>query len=73
MIGHQVTFLNLAFLLRCRIFWYRTKILVGALTIDMEIIWDKPFIIHYAQENSWDGRVKTLVEKFQRIASKING
>jgi len=46
---------------------------VGALTIDMEIIWDKPFIIHYAQENSWDGRVKTLAEKFQRIASKIDG
>jgi teichuronic acid biosynthesis glycosyltransferase TuaC len=36
----------------------------------LETAWDRPLIIHYAQENSWDSRVKILLEEFQQIASR---
>jgi glycosyltransferase involved in cell wall biosynthesis len=43
--------------------------LLAALIQGLETAWDRPLIIQYARENSWDSRVKILVEEFQRIAS----
>jgi teichuronic acid biosynthesis glycosyltransferase TuaC len=45
--------------------------LLSALLQGLERAWDRPLIIQYARENSWDTRVKMLLEEFQRIASKI--
>ena len=45
--------------------------LLAALLEGFKTVWDRAFIIQYAQENAWDTRVKILVEEFQRIASKI--
>jgi len=42
--------------------------LLAALLQGLEIVWDRPSIIHYARENAWDTRVSILVEEFQRIA-----
>jgi glycosyltransferase involved in cell wall biosynthesis len=44
--------------------------LLAALMQGLETAWDRPLIIQYARENSWDSRVKILVEEFQRIASQ---
>jgi teichuronic acid biosynthesis glycosyltransferase TuaC len=46
--------------------------LLVALKRGLETVWDRKFIIQYARENSWDNRVKILVEEFQQIASKID-
>ena len=43
--------------------------LLAALLQGLETAWDRLLIIQYARENSWDTRVKILVEEFQRIAS----
>ncbi len=43
--------------------------LLAALLQGLEADWDRPLIIQYARENSWDTRVKILVEEFQCIAS----
>jgi glycosyltransferase involved in cell wall biosynthesis len=44
-----------------------SKALLAALLQGLETDWDRPLIIQYARENSWDTRVKILVEEFQRI------
>jgi len=41
--------------------------LLAALLHGLERNWDRSLIIQYARENSWDTRVKILVEEFQRI------
>ena len=41
--------------------------LLAALMQGLETVWDRSLIIQYARENSWDTRVKILVEEFQRI------
>jgi teichuronic acid biosynthesis glycosyltransferase TuaC len=41
--------------------------LLEALLQGLEAAWDRSLIIQYARENSWDSRVKILVEEFQRI------
>jgi teichuronic acid biosynthesis glycosyltransferase TuaC len=46
-----------------------SEALLAALLQGLETAWDRPLIIQYARENSWDSRVKILVEEFQRIAS----
>lgn len=45
-----------------------SEALLAALLQGFETVWDRPLIIRYAQENSWECRVKILVEEFQRIA-----
>jgi teichuronic acid biosynthesis glycosyltransferase TuaC len=45
-----------------------SKALLAALLHGLEMNWDRSLIIQYARENSWDTRVKILVEEFQRIA-----
>jgi glycosyltransferase involved in cell wall biosynthesis len=42
--------------------------LLAALLQGFEAVWDRPSIIQYARKNSWDTRVRILVEEFQRIA-----
>jgi len=44
-----------------------SEVLLAALLQGFETVWDRPLIIQYARENSWDTRVKILVEEFQRI------
>lgn len=44
--------------------------LLAAIFQGLETAWDRPLIIQYAQENSWDTRVKILIEEFQQIASR---
>jgi glycosyltransferase involved in cell wall biosynthesis len=44
-----------------------SEALLAALLQGFETVWDRPLIIQYARENSWDTRVKILVEEFQRI------
>jgi glycosyltransferase involved in cell wall biosynthesis len=44
--------------------------LQAALLQGLETAWDRPLIIQYAKENSWECRVKILVEEFQRIVSQ---
>ena len=46
-----------------------SEALLEALMQGLEAAWDKELIIQYARENSWDTRVKVLVEEFQHIAS----
>ena len=41
--------------------------LLAALLQGLETVWDRPLIIQYARENSWDIRVNILVEEFQRL------
>ena len=41
--------------------------LLAALLQGFETVWDRSLIIQYARENSWDTRVKILVEEFQRL------
>jgi len=41
--------------------------LLAALLHGLERNWDRSLIIRYARDNSWDIRVKVLVEEFQRI------
>jgi len=48
-----------------------SEALLAALLQGLQTAWDRSLIIQYARENSWDSRVKILVEEFQRIASKI--
>jgi len=45
-----------------------SEALLVALLQGFETVWDRLLIIRYAQENSWECRVKILVEEFQRIA-----
>jgi glycosyltransferase involved in cell wall biosynthesis len=45
-----------------------SEALLEALVQGFEKVWDRPFIIDYAHENSWEHRVNILVEEFQRIA-----
>lgn len=47
--------------------------LLTALIQGFETVWNRSLITQYAQENSWDTRVKILIEEFKRIASKIAG
>jgi teichuronic acid biosynthesis glycosyltransferase TuaC len=47
-----------------------SEALLLALLQGLETAWDRPLMIQYARENSWDSRVKILVEEFQRIASQ---
>jgi len=46
-----------------------SEALLAAVSQGLETAWDRPLIIQYARENSWDSRVKILVEEFQRIVS----
>jgi teichuronic acid biosynthesis glycosyltransferase TuaC len=46
-----------------------SEALLAALLQGLETAWDRPSIIQYARKNSWDSRVKILVEEFQQIAS----
>ncbi|MDD2658227.1 MAG: glycosyltransferase [Methylococcales bacterium] len=46
--------------------------LLAAIFQGLETAWDRPLIIQYARENSWDSRVKILMEEFQQIASRKN-
>jgi glycosyltransferase involved in cell wall biosynthesis len=46
-----------------------SEALVAALLRGLETAWDRPLIIQYARENTWESRVKILVEEFQHIAS----
>jgi glycosyltransferase involved in cell wall biosynthesis len=41
--------------------------LLAALLQGFETVWDRSLIIQYARENSWDTRVRILVEEFQRL------
>jgi glycosyltransferase involved in cell wall biosynthesis len=41
--------------------------LLAALLQGFETAWNRPLIIQYARENSWDKRVKMLTEEFQRL------
>ena len=41
--------------------------LLAALLQGFETVWNRPLIIQYARENSWDKRVKMLTEEFQRL------
>jgi glycosyltransferase involved in cell wall biosynthesis len=45
-----------------------SEALLAALLQGFETAWDRPLIMQYAQENSWECRVKILVEEFQQIA-----
>jgi glycosyltransferase involved in cell wall biosynthesis len=45
-----------------------SEALLAALLQGFETVWDRPLIMQYAQENSWESRVKILVEEFQQIA-----
>jgi len=44
--------------------------LLSALTLALAKEWQASKIIGYAQQNSWDSRVKILVEEFKRLVSK---
>ncbi len=46
-----------------------SEALLEALMQGLEAAWDRKLIIQYARENSWDTRVKVLVEEFQHITS----
>ena len=48
-----------------------SEALLTACLQGLETAWNRPLIIQYARENTWDTRVKILVDEFQRIASKI--
>ena len=41
--------------------------LLAALLQGFETVWDRSSIIQYARENSWDTRMRILVDEFQRI------
>ena len=46
-----------------------SEALLTALIQALETTWNRPLIVQYARENSWDSRVKILVEEFQVIVS----
>lgn len=49
-----------------------SEALLAALAQGLAAAWNRQLIIQYAQENSWDTRVKILIEEFQLITSKIS-
>ncbi|NOT13568.1 MAG: glycosyltransferase [Methylococcaceae bacterium] len=46
--------------------------LLSALDQALNTVWDNNAIIQYAKENSWNHRVKILVDEFQRIFDSMN-